>query len=89
MTLQEFRDGFFQPVHFARRFFQQAPFPWCFYIIQMAVCPGETDKKCCRKYVLAQEREGGGGYLDQFLLGQCAAGLTEPLPHYSLYCGPF
>ena len=70
-------------------FFNRHLFLGVFTLFQMAVCPGETDKKCCRKYVLAQEREGGGGYLDQFLLGQCAAGLTEPLPHYSLYCGPF
>ena len=29
---------------------------------------------------------GGGGYLGSVLLGMCA-GLSEPLPHYSLFCG--
>lgn len=30
--------------------------------------------------------EGVGGYLGQYFLG-CAAGLSEPLLHYNLFCG--
>ena len=29
---------------------------------------------------------GGWGYLGQYFLG-CAAGLSEPLPHYNFFCG--
>ena len=33
---------------------------------------------------------GEGGYLGQFLLGTvCAAGLSEPLPHYSVFSSQF
>ena len=41
----------------------------------------------CHPSCLNIARGGGGGYLDQFLPGNCAAALSEPLPHYSLFCG--
>ena len=31
--------------------------------------------------------EGGGGYLGMVTCWVCAAGLSESLPHYSLFCG--
>ena len=37
---------------------------------------------------LKSSQPGEGGYLGVSFSRVCATGLSEPLPHYSLFCGP-
>ena len=59
---------------------------WC--ICVSILFTGRSGKQGCALRKISRGLEGGGGGTFVNFCWVCAAGLPEPLPHYSIFLGP-